>query len=80
MASILAIPHIQDFAFVLVASQLGSAIQPGPKTQTFLRQTFVGPAIVFAFVMLKNARYTTREAMVVGIVALILFYGIKMLP
>lgn len=74
------IPHLTDFAFVLFASQLGTAIQPGPKTQAFLKQTFVGPLIIFAFVMLKNAQYSSREAMVVGVVSLVAFYAYRMLP
>lgn len=81
MSTILArIPHLQDFVFVLFASQLGIAVSPGPKTQAFLRQTFVGPLIIFAFIMLKNAQYSSREAMVVGVGALVAFYLYKLLP
>ncbi|KAK9826921.1 hypothetical protein WJX74_000420 [Apatococcus lobatus] len=81
MSNILArVPHLQDFIFVLFASQLGIAVQPGPKTQKFLRQTFVAPILIFCFIMLKNAQYTSREAMVVGVGSLVAFYIYKMLP
>lgn len=81
MADLLArVPHLSDFVFVLFASQLGIAVQPGPKTQAFLRQTFVSPLLVFGFIMLKNAQYTSREAMVVGIGSLLAFYIYKLLP
>lgn len=81
MASVFArIPHLQDFIFILFASQLGTAVTPGPKTQAFLRQTFVGPLIIFAFIMLKNAQYTSREAMVVGVGALAAFYLYRLTP
>lgn len=74
------VPHLQDFIFVLFASQLGVAVQPGPKTQAYLRQTFVGPFLIFAFIMLKNAQYTSQEAIVVGIGSLIAFYLYRLAP
>ena len=80
LSTISSIPHIQDFAFVLFASQLGVAIQPGPKTQAFLRQTMVGPLIVFAFIMIKNAQYNSKEAVTVGVISLLAFFGYRMLP
>ncbi len=80
MSALMNIPHIQDFAFVFFASQLGTAIQPGPKTQAFLKQSFISPLILFAFIMIKNAQYSSREAMVVGVVSLAAFYLYKMLP
>lgn len=80
LSSVSRIPHIQDFAFVLFASQLGTAIQPGPKTQAFLRQTFVGPLIIFMFVMIKNAQYTSHEAIAIGVMSLLAFFGYRMLP
>lgn len=74
------IPHLQDFVFVLLASQLGLAVTPGPKTQAFLRKTFVGPLMIFAFIMLKNAQYSSQEALVVGVGALVAFYMYRLLP
>lgn len=81
MADFLArIPHLTDFVFVLFASQLGIAVQPGPKTQTFLRQTFVGPLLIAGFVLIKNAQYTSHEAILVTVGALVAFYCYRMLP
>lgn len=81
MADLLArVPHLADFTLVFFASQLGVAVQPGPKTQAFLRQTFVGPALIAAFVLLKNASYTSREAILVTIGSLVAFYIYRLLP
>lgn len=80
MSLVTAIPHIQDFVFVLFASQLSLAVTPGPKTRAFLQKSMVGPLIIFAFIMLKNANYTSQEAIMVGIGALVAFYLYRMLP
>lgn len=80
MSLLARVPHLSDFIFVFVASQLGTAVSPGPKTRAFLNQSFVGPLIIFAFVMVKNANYTSHEAIMVSIGALIAFYLYKITP
>lgn len=73
-------PHVNDVLFVFFASQLGLAILPGPKTQAFLRKPLIAPLIIFGFVMLKNAQYTSMSTMWTAAIACIGFYAYKQLP
>lgn len=80
MADVLSNPHLQDLLFVFFASQLSQAVLPGPRTQAFLRQTFAAPALIFAFVLLKNGAYTSNSALWSAIVACAGAYLYKRLP
>ncbi|KAK9844995.1 hypothetical protein WJX74_009377 [Apatococcus lobatus] len=62
-------PHVNDVLFVFFAAQLGLAVLPGPRTQAFLRKPLIAPLIIFAFVMLKNADYTSASTMWTAAVA-----------
>lgn len=73
-------PHVTDCLFVFFASQLGLAVLPGPKTQAFLRKPLVAPLIIFGFVMLKNAQYTSVSTMWTAGVACLGFLLYKHLP
>ena len=73
-------PHVADVAFLLFASQLGNAIRLGPKAQKLLKEDLVAPVLIFAFLMIKNSNYTSREATTVAMLSVFAFFAYKNLP
>ena len=69
---------LSDLIFILLASQLGDVITPGPRTREIAKQ--LGPFIVFGFLMIKNGVYTTDAAATSVLISLVAYYGYRSLP